>query len=66
MRTTLTLEPDVAAWLNSEVARTGGMNAIAVAIPCHRVVASARSLGGFHLGTQRKKTLLAKEADGGR
>jgi AraC family transcriptional regulator of adaptative response/methylated-DNA-[protein]-cysteine methyltransferase len=48
------------------VAQACGANPIAVAIPCHRVVASDGSLGGYHFGTKRKKTLLAKEADGGR
>lgn len=44
------------------VARACGANPIAVAIPCHRVVASDGSLGGYHFGTKRKKALLAKEA----
>lgn len=44
------------------VAQACGANKIAVAIPCHRVVASDGSLGGYHFGTKRKKALLAKEA----
>ncbi|MBL8780138.1 MAG: bifunctional DNA-binding transcriptional regulator/O6-methylguanine-DNA methyltransferase Ada [Alphaproteobacteria bacterium] len=44
------------------VAQACGANKIAVAIPCHRVVASDGGLGGYHFGTKRKKTLLAKEA----
>ena len=44
------------------VAQACGANPIAVAIPCHRVVASDGSLGGYHFGTKRKKALLAKEA----
>ena len=44
------------------VAQACGANPIAVAIPCHRVVASDGSLGGYHFGTRRKKALLAKEA----
>ncbi len=44
------------------VAQACGANQIAVAIPCHRVVASDGSLGGYHFGTKRKKALLAKEA----
>jgi AraC family transcriptional regulator of adaptative response/methylated-DNA-[protein]-cysteine methyltransferase len=44
------------------VAQACGANPIAVAIPCHRVVASDGSLGGYHFGTKRKKVLLAKEA----
>jgi AraC family transcriptional regulator of adaptative response/methylated-DNA-[protein]-cysteine methyltransferase len=48
------------------VAQACGANPIAIAIPCHRVVASDGSLGGYHFGVKRKKALLAKEADGGR
>jgi AraC family transcriptional regulator of adaptative response/methylated-DNA-[protein]-cysteine methyltransferase len=44
------------------VAQACGANPIAVAIPCHRVVASDGSLGGYHFGTKRKKALLAREA----
>lgn len=44
------------------VAQACGANPIAVVIPCHRVVASGGGLGGYHFGTKRKKTLLAKEA----
>jgi AraC family transcriptional regulator of adaptative response/methylated-DNA-[protein]-cysteine methyltransferase len=44
------------------VAQACGANKIAVAIPCHRVVASDGSLGGYHFGAKRKKALLAKEA----
>jgi len=44
------------------VAQACGANPIAIAIPCHRVVASDGSLGGYHFGTKRKKALLAKEA----
>ncbi|MDZ4739399.1 MAG: bifunctional DNA-binding transcriptional regulator/O6-methylguanine-DNA methyltransferase Ada [Alphaproteobacteria bacterium] len=44
------------------VAQACGANKIAVAIPCHRVVASDGSLGGYHFGVKRKTALLAKEA----
>jgi AraC family transcriptional regulator of adaptative response/methylated-DNA-[protein]-cysteine methyltransferase len=44
------------------VAQACGANKIAIAIPCHRVVASDGGLGGYHFGTKRKKALLAKEA----
>ncbi len=44
------------------VAQACGANKIAVAIPCHRVVASDGGLGGYHFGTRRKKALLAKES----
>jgi AraC family transcriptional regulator of adaptative response/methylated-DNA-[protein]-cysteine methyltransferase len=43
------------------VAQACGANKIAVAIPCHRVVASDGRLGGYHFGVKRKKMLLAKE-----
>lgn len=44
------------------VAQACGANPIAVAIPCHRVVASGGGIGGYRWGVKRKKTLLAKEA----
>jgi AraC family transcriptional regulator of adaptative response/methylated-DNA-[protein]-cysteine methyltransferase len=44
------------------VAQACGANKIAVAIPCHRVVASDGDLGGYHFGMRRKKALLAKES----
>lgn len=44
------------------VAQACGANPIAVAIPCHRVVASGGGIGGYHYGLKRKKALLAKEA----
>jgi AraC family transcriptional regulator of adaptative response/methylated-DNA-[protein]-cysteine methyltransferase len=44
------------------VANACGANRIAVAIPCHRVVASDGGVGGYAWGVERKKTLLAKEA----
>lgn len=39
-----------------------GSNPIPVVVPCHRVVA-ANGLGGFGGGSERKKLLLAVEAD---
>ncbi len=39
-------------------------NPFAPAVPCHRVIRSDGSLGGFAGGTLKKKTLLVKE--GGR
>ena len=44
------------------VANACGANKIAVAIPCHRVVASGGGIGGYAFGVKRKKALLAKEA----
>ena len=44
------------------VANACGANRIAVAIPCHRVVASDGGVGGYAFGVARKKALLAKEA----
>jgi AraC family transcriptional regulator, regulatory protein of adaptative response / methylated-DNA-[protein]-cysteine methyltransferase len=44
------------------VAQACGANKIAIAIPCHRVVASDGGVGGYAFGVKRKKELLAKEA----
>jgi AraC family transcriptional regulator, regulatory protein of adaptative response / methylated-DNA-[protein]-cysteine methyltransferase len=44
------------------VAQACGANALAVAIPCHRVVRSDGSLSGYRWGVDRKRTLLAREA----
>jgi len=43
------------------VAQACGANALAVAIPCHRVVRTDGSLSGYKWGVRRKKTLLARE-----
>jgi AraC family transcriptional regulator of adaptative response/methylated-DNA-[protein]-cysteine methyltransferase len=37
-------------------------NPVALVIPCHRVVASDGTLGGYRWGLERKKKLLASEA----
>lgn len=39
-----------------------GGNQLAVLIPCHRVVRSDGSLGGYAYGVERKKSLLARES----
>lgn len=44
------------------VAQACATNPIAVAIPCHRIVRSDGSLGGYRWGTERKQKLLAREA----
>jgi AraC family transcriptional regulator of adaptative response/methylated-DNA-[protein]-cysteine methyltransferase len=45
------------------VAQACGANAIALAIPCHRVVRTDGSLGGYRWGTDRKTTLLQREQE---
>jgi AraC family transcriptional regulator, regulatory protein of adaptative response / methylated-DNA-[protein]-cysteine methyltransferase len=44
------------------VARACATNQIAVAIPCHRVVGSDGSLKGYRWGSDRKRTLIDREA----
>ncbi|TSA05799.1 MAG: methylated-DNA--[protein]-cysteine S-methyltransferase [Planctomycetaceae bacterium] len=43
------------------VGSANGMNPIPIIVPCHRVVASDGSLGGYSLGLKMKKQLLAIE-----
>ena len=43
------------------VAEACSANPVAVIIPCHRVVRSDGSMGGYRWGTRRKKALLARE-----
>jgi AraC family transcriptional regulator of adaptative response/methylated-DNA-[protein]-cysteine methyltransferase len=45
------------------VAGACAANPIAVVIPCHRVLASDGSLSGYRWGTERKQTLLDREAE---
>lgn len=43
------------------VANANARNRLAIIIPCHRVVRSDGSLGGYGAGVQRKKWLIAHE-----
>lgn len=45
------------------VAGACAANPVAVAIPCHRVVASSGALSGYRWGIERKRALLERERD---
>lgn len=48
------------------VAAACAANKLAVAVPCHRVVAKDGSLAGYRWGVSRKAALLARERKGGK
>ncbi|HEU4616528.1 MAG TPA: bifunctional DNA-binding transcriptional regulator/O6-methylguanine-DNA methyltransferase Ada [Gammaproteobacteria bacterium] len=48
------------------VAGACAANALAVAIPCHRIVRTDGSLSGYRWGVERKRELLEREAEGSR
>lgn len=57
---------DIAAMIGSPdavraVARACGANRLAVAIPCHRVIAATGELSGYRWGVERKRALLNRE-----
>jgi AraC family transcriptional regulator of adaptative response/methylated-DNA-[protein]-cysteine methyltransferase len=45
------------------VGRACGDNPAALIIPCHRAICSDGGLGGYHWGLERKRALLAREAE---
>jgi AraC family transcriptional regulator, regulatory protein of adaptative response / methylated-DNA-[protein]-cysteine methyltransferase len=48
------------------VARACATNPTSIVVPCHRVIRSDGSLGGYRWGLQRKKLLLEQERGGGK
>lgn len=59
---------DIASSLGREgseraVGTANGKNPIAIIVPCHRVITSTGSLGGYFYGTEMKRRLLEMEAE---
>jgi len=46
-----------------DVGEACAVNALAVVVPCHRVVRADRSLAGYRWGIDRKRALLQKEQE---
>lgn len=46
-----------------QVAEACADNPVAILVPCHRVIRSDGSLGGYRWGTRRKRALLTKEQE---
>lgn len=44
------------------VAEACSENPLAVIIPCHRIIRSDGSIGGYRWGVQRKRALLERES----
>jgi AraC family transcriptional regulator of adaptative response/methylated-DNA-[protein]-cysteine methyltransferase len=57
---------EVAKWIGSPkstraVAQACGANALAVAVPCHRVLRKNGDISGYRWGVDRKQALLVRE-----